>query len=125
MTNIIHQCGLGDFGKRPMLRFEPAGEVEEVVRVDAKRSRKELPEALTIEEGIRPIEFSSPGCHALDRERRWRARQTDRPRRASCASPTPALQQLLDALQIRSRVVPCSSVNRRERGTRTPSVVGQ
>ena len=59
MTNIIHQCGLGNFRKRPMLQFEPAGEVEQVIRVDAKRPRRELPEALTIEEGIRPIEFSS------------------------------------------------------------------
>jgi hypothetical protein len=65
-----------------------------------------------------------PGCHALDMERCWRARQVDRPRRASCTPPAPASQQLLDALQIRSRVAQCGSANGRERGTRTPSVVG-
>jgi hypothetical protein len=37
MTNIVNQRGLGDFRKRPMLQFEPAGKVEKVVGVDAKR----------------------------------------------------------------------------------------
>jgi len=35
MTNILHEGGLSDLGKRPMLRFKPAGEIEQVIRVNA------------------------------------------------------------------------------------------
>src|SRR6516165_1611036 len=59
MTNVVDERGLGDLCKRPMLRFEPAGEVEQVVGVDANRSWRELPEALSVEESIRPVEFLS------------------------------------------------------------------
>src|SRR5215468_9690039 len=40
-----------------MLQLEPAGEVEKVVRVDAKRPRRELSDALTIEEGVGPVQL--------------------------------------------------------------------
>ena len=59
MTKIVHQCRLGNFRKRPMLQFEPAGEGEEVVCVDAKRLRRELPEALTIVPLIEAIQEQS------------------------------------------------------------------
>src|SRR5215831_10958441 len=59
MTDIVDERGLGDLGKRSTLRFEPAGEIEEVVGVDAKRTGRKLAEALTVQEGIRPVEFSS------------------------------------------------------------------
>ena len=59
MTDIVDDRGLRDLGKRPMLRFEPAGEIEEVVGVDAQRTGRKLAEALTVQEGIRPVEFSS------------------------------------------------------------------
>src|SRR6266480_2295405 len=32
MTNICDERGLGDLGKRLMLRFEPTGEIEEIIR---------------------------------------------------------------------------------------------
>jgi hypothetical protein len=59
MSNIIDQRGLCDSGKRLMLGFEPVGEMEKIVGVDAKRTRRELAEALSIEESIDPVEFSS------------------------------------------------------------------
>ncbi len=59
MTNIFDECGLGDLGKRLMLRFEPTGEIEEIVGVDAQRPRGKLPESLTVEESIRPADLSS------------------------------------------------------------------
>src|SRR6516164_4686398 len=59
VADIVDDRRLGDGGKRPMLRFEPAGEVEQVVGVDAQRTRRELAEALSIEESIGPVEFSS------------------------------------------------------------------
>jgi len=42
MTDIVDDRGLRDLGKRPMLRFEPAGEIEEVVGVDAQRTGRKL-----------------------------------------------------------------------------------
>src|SRR5437667_9199457 len=59
MTNICDERGLGDLGKRLMLRFEPTGEIEEIVGVDAQRPRGKLPESLTVEESIRPADLSS------------------------------------------------------------------
>src|SRR5205807_9910401 len=59
MTNICDERGLGDLGKRLMLRFEPTGEIEEIVGVDAHRPRGKLPESLTVEESIRPADLSS------------------------------------------------------------------
>src|SRR5258707_14848853 len=59
MTNIVDERGLGDFSQRLILRYEPAGEVEEVVGVDAKRPRGKLAKALSVEEGIRPLDLSS------------------------------------------------------------------
>src|SRR2546421_12876393 len=59
MTDIVDDRGLRDLGKRPMLRFEPAGEIEEVVGVDAQRTGRKLAEALTVQEGIGRAEFSS------------------------------------------------------------------
>src|SRR6266403_2395803 len=59
MTNIVDDRGLGHLGESSVLRFEPAGEIEKVVGVAAKRPWGELPESLTIEEGIRPLNLSS------------------------------------------------------------------
>src|SRR6516162_5004071 len=42
-----------------MSQFEPAGEVEKVVGVDAKRTQGKLTEALSVEEGIRPLDLFS------------------------------------------------------------------
>ena len=35
VTNIVHEGGLSDLGKRLMLRFKPAGKIEQVIRVNA------------------------------------------------------------------------------------------
>src|SRR5208282_1700658 len=116
MTNIVDDRGLGYLGESSVLGFEPAREIEKVVGIVAGVSDYRGRHS--------PNRVLLPGCHALDRGRCWRARQADRPRRVSCTSPAPALQQLLDALQIRSCVAQCGSANGRERVTRTQSVVG-
>lgn len=59
MTNIVDERGLGDFGQRSILRCEPTSEIEEVVGVDAQRPRGKLAQALGVEKGIRPHDFSS------------------------------------------------------------------
>jgi len=59
MTNIFHQRGLGDFDEWPLLRFEPTGKVQQVVGVDAQRAKRELPDALTVQESVRPGQFLS------------------------------------------------------------------
>jgi hypothetical protein len=58
MLDILHKGGLGDLGQRQKLGLEPAGEIEEVVGVDAERAWRELAEALSVQEGVRPLEFS-------------------------------------------------------------------
>ena len=57
-TNIVDQCGLGDLGERLVAWFEPAGEVQQVVGIDAKRPGGKLAQLLAVEEGIRPVELS-------------------------------------------------------------------
>jgi len=59
MTNIFHQRGLGDFDEWPLLRFEPTGKVQQVVGVDAQRAKRELPDALTVQESVRPGQFGT------------------------------------------------------------------
>ena len=59
MTNIVDERGLGDFRQRLMLRCEPAREVEKVVSVNAQRTERELPQTLTVQEGIGPVGFRS------------------------------------------------------------------
>lgn len=54
----IDQRGLADLGERLMVWFKPAGEVQQVVGVNAKRPGGKLAQALTVEEGIRPLQFS-------------------------------------------------------------------
>ena len=51
MPDIIDERGLGDLGERLALRFEPAGEVEQVIGVGTERTQGELPEALAGTEG--------------------------------------------------------------------------
>src|SRR5439155_13844833 len=58
MPDIIDERGLGDLGERLALRFEPAGEVEQVIGVGTERTQGELPEALAIAERIRPGQFA-------------------------------------------------------------------
>ncbi len=59
ITDILREGGLSDLGKGQMSRFEPAGEIEKIVGVDAKRMGRKLAEALTIQESIHPRELSS------------------------------------------------------------------
>jgi len=58
VTNIVQQGGLGDFrqGLRRLLT-PPTGEVEQVVSISAEGPRRELPDALGIEESIGPGDF--------------------------------------------------------------------
>jgi hypothetical protein len=58
MLDILHKGGLRDLGQRQTLGLEPAGEIEEVVGVDAERAWRELAEALSVQEGVCPLEFS-------------------------------------------------------------------
>jgi hypothetical protein len=77
MTNIVDDRGLGHLGESSVLGFEPAREIEKVVGVDAKRPWGELPESLTIEEDIRPIEFSLVVTHSIWRGAGGRGRLID------------------------------------------------
>src|SRR6266700_2713687 len=52
MTDVVEQCGLGDFGQRLGRLLEPAGEVQQVIGVSAERTQRELANALSIEKAI-------------------------------------------------------------------------
>src|SRR6266567_2295947 len=54
MTDVVEQCGLGDFGQRLGRLLEPAGEVQQVIGVSAERTQRELANALSIEKGVGP-----------------------------------------------------------------------
>ena len=59
MTDVFREGGLSNLGKGQMSRFEPAGEIEKIVGVDAKRMGRKLAKALTIQESVHPRELSS------------------------------------------------------------------
>jgi hypothetical protein len=55
MADIVDEGGLAHLGERWAWRFEPAGEVEQIIGVSAQRTQRELPDALSVEEGISPV----------------------------------------------------------------------
>ena len=70
-----------------------------------------------------PTRLLLPFRRTHGREKHWLARKGDATRRISSWPPAPAFQQLLDALQIRSRVGPHGSAHGRERRTRRQRMV--
>src|SRR5215469_3815319 len=57
VADIVDDRRFGHLGDRLALGFEPAGKVDQIIGVSAERAQRELPEALGVEEHIRPVEF--------------------------------------------------------------------
>src|SRR5215472_5261884 len=59
MADVVEQSGLGDLRQRMWQRLfaPPTGEVQQVISISAQGAQRQLANALTIEEGIGPIDL--------------------------------------------------------------------